>query len=123
MGDRALVIFKHQDNYSPVTYLHWHGSDVPQLLWNTREWMVGRENDLDYTAARFVGVCHRHIDGNCSLGIWNLPSDFKHTEKYLEEMSQGNAGVIIVDVSTWEFEQYGGYELEPVAPLPSRDFR
>jgi hypothetical protein len=136
MGDRALVIFKElvavgansalassglstvkKDSYSPVIYLHSHGYAVPELLSDTRQVMVGREGDVEYTAARFVGVCHKIITGNLSLGIWNLPSDFKQTKKYLEEMSHGDAGVIIVNINTWKFKQYGGYKLEQLAPL------
>jgi len=79
MGDRALVVFKDptqvdkDDRYSPVTYLHWGGDKVPELLKKTKEIMEGRGLDINYTPARFIGVCHILMEGNLSLGTWNLP--------------------------------------------------
>lgn len=77
MGDRALVVFMDPDTneLSPVTYLHWSGSAVPELIESLRTFMAGREGDLSYTAARFVGLCHDRLKGsNTSLGIYPPPA-------------------------------------------------
>jgi len=122
MGDQALIVFqeeiKHvgQDeanakiDYSPVIYLHNDGYRVPDLLQQTRTCMESRGVDLNYAAARFIGVCHLAIGSNLSLGVFNLPQGFsKFTVKELKDYSHGNAGLIVVDLNTWEFKQYGQY--------------
>jgi hypothetical protein len=69
MGDRASVIFFDKVQVSPVIYLHWHGSRVPDWIEELRCLMAERLWDAPYAAARFVGVCHNHIPGNLSLAI------------------------------------------------------
>jgi len=123
MGDRALVVFKEtselvgKTEYSPVIYLHWNGEDVPGLLQKTKKVMEGREHDLSYTSARFIGVCNNYLEGNLSLGMWNLPSNFNQwTKKEKIKYGHGDAGLIVVDINTWLFEQYGGgYKLKQIA--------
>lgn len=122
MGDRALVVFKDptvedkDDRYSPVTYLHWGGERVPELLKETKQIMESRGVDINYTPARFIGVCHSEMEGNLSLGTWNLPQGFdKWNKTQLIDYSHGDAGLIVVDINTWKFEQYGGsYELKQI---------
>jgi len=115
MGDRALIIFKQgnkiaETSYSPVVYLHWGGSDVPELLRKTRTLMESRGPDLDYTAARFVGICNESMKGNLSLGLWSLPVGFgSWSKKKKEDYSHGDAGIVVVDVDTWKFKQFGAY--------------
>ena len=120
MGDRALVIFKDRNGeYSPVTYLHWSGYAVPTLLAEHKKLMDGRFGDLSYATARFIGICHEHVDGNTSLGCWSLEEgDVKGLkaceETFCEGYSHGDAGVFIVDVGDMTWKQYGGYEPETV---------
>jgi hypothetical protein len=54
MGDRALVIFTDGKEVSPVIYLHWHGSRVPELLAQLKLLMASRGADASYAAARFT---------------------------------------------------------------------
>ena len=58
MGNRALVIFTDGDRVSPVVYLHWCGDKVPAWLDDLKQLMHGREGDVDYSCARFIGLCH-----------------------------------------------------------------
>ena len=125
MGDKALVIFTNKNEVSPVCYLHWHGDAVPQLLKETKELMETRRGDIEYGAARFLGIVHSKMpNDNLSLGVWNAQADlqnavrnsfsdqpdFKATAiEELVEYSHGDAGVIIVDVSDYSWKAYGGY--------------
>lgn len=106
MGDRALVMFHNGTDVSPVVYLHWNGSDVGSLLAATRVRMVGREGDVGYTTARFVGLAHERIPGNLSLGI--MPGPATLADAYDVE-SHGDAGVFLVDCRTWRRKAWGGY--------------
>lgn len=108
MGDRALVQFTDGvEGFSPVIYLHWNGSEVGEWLRELRDLMRGRNLDLAYTAARFVGICHAHIKGNVSLGMWN------QEEKLTPSQTHGDFGCVVVDIRTWQAECFGGYGLTP----------
>jgi hypothetical protein len=119
MGDRALVIFEDADEVSPVVYLHWSGSRVPALLEQLKERMRGREGDVSYAAARFVGLCHEALPGNLSLGVWNIPVDTLvavksrgldgRADKELAGYSHGDAGVVVVNANDFTWQAYGGY--------------
>ena len=122
MGDRALVIFEHNGDVSPVVYLHWSGNRVPAILQTLKERMCDREGDVSYATARFIGICHEAIDGNLSLGVWNLPVETlvavntrglsSEADKELADYSHGDAGVVVVDAKDFSFEAYGGYLAE-----------
>jgi hypothetical protein len=120
MGNRAIVIFHDQHVISPTVYLHWHGSDVPELLRDLAEYMTGRHGDAEYAAARFVGLCHQRIGGNLSLGIMcnALTRADLANESVLTALSPGNAGVVIVDTGDFTWTAYGGYLAEP-QPAPA----
>ena len=133
MGDRALIVFTEQETidgekvtrFSPVTYLHNAGYEVTTLLEKTREVMEGRGADISYAPARFIGVCHEHIGGNLSLGVWNLPDDFEHWDTKRNankkiDYSHGDHGLIIVDVETWKFKQYGQFPGCDLKQLPTK---
>lgn len=115
MGDRALIIFKDKTEVSPVVYLHWMGSEVPELLKEHKKLMTGREDDLSYAAARFVGICHaKNADSNTGLGMFNLPEDkikavLEGDAKVLDDYSHGDAGVVVVDAVDFSWKAYGGY--------------
>lgn len=109
MGDRALVIFKSNGEYSPVAYLHWGGEAVPAYIEDLKILMDIRTNDCEYAYARFLGICHTANVSNISLGGWNLPKDFEGTPEYLERMSHGDAGVIIVNCEDFSWKAFGGY--------------
>lgn len=109
MGDRALVQFVSKDKngkpveFSPAVYLHWHGGRVPEFIRECAALMQGREGDVEYSAARFVGICHGAIAGNLSLGIQRAQRVLTKSD------SQGDAGCFIVDCGSWQVEAFGGY--------------
>lgn len=117
MGDRAVIIFhdKGRQRYSPTIYLHWAGHRVGELVAKLKERMADRLNDVDYAAARFVGLAHESIEGALSLGIWDKPTDFEDEPEYLTAFSHGDAGTFLVDVSTWDVRTFGGYGLTEAA--------
>jgi hypothetical protein len=111
MGNRACVIFFDHNRVSPTVYLHWHGDAVPRWLDQLKATMHGRFSDAAYAAARFVGICHAHIEGNLSLGIWSNAlslADLRRTDE-MEAESPGNAGIVVVDTSDFSWRAYGGY--------------
>ncbi|MEL6679466.1 MAG: hypothetical protein AAFQ51_12225 [Pseudomonadota bacterium] len=114
MGDRAFIVFYNATDVSPTVYFHWNGHDVPEWLEELKQVMSGREGDLSYAAARFVGVANSHIDGNLSLGIWNTSTEIKRAilndnDELLREYSHGDAGVILVNVADFSWRAVGGY--------------
>jgi hypothetical protein len=111
MGNRACVIFFDHNRVSPTVYLHWHGDAVPRWLDQLKATMHGRFGDAAYAAARFVGICHAHIQGNLSLGIWSNGlslADLRRTDE-MEAESPGNAGIVVVDTSDFSWKADGGY--------------
>jgi hypothetical protein len=108
MGDRALIVFtdKSKEDCSPVIYLHSDGYKVGDWIAELKTLMQGREGDVSYAAARFVGICHSHIPGNTSLGMWDGGEDVIKDPK---GSGHGDHGVIIVNASDFTFEQFGAY--------------
>lgn len=111
MGNRALVVFHDGEDVSPVIYLHWGGSTVKDRLRECRELMRGRDGDVPYAAARFVGLCHAaDPKSNLSLGIWNVPGKGRSAESRLRGIeSHGDAGVFEVDVRDWTVKNRDGH--------------
>lgn len=111
MGDRAIVVFHDENTVSPMVYLHWFGETVPEYLAMLKDRMVGRFNDASYAAARFIGMYHERIDGNCSLGVFS--SDLDHANvndaAKLEKYSHGDAGLVVVDTKDFTWKAYHGY--------------
>ena len=113
MGDRALVILKARGEYSPVLYLHRHAPQVRNYITRLREVMESRGADVNYAFARLLGIVHNDIDGNLSLGCWNLPPDFSETDaKALRDMSHGDGGIYVVDLTDYGIATYAGYGLD-----------
>lgn len=128
MGDRVLIVFKRQTpaEVSPVVYIHWGGEAAPKLLEKHKEYMIGRYGDVEYAAARFVGLAHQEDpNNNRSLGMWNVPkaledaiivgvflvpqNDKDAAEAEITAASHGDGGVVVVDVDSYEWKAYGGY--------------
>ena len=109
MGDRAHVVFTDGESHSPAVYLHWHGAleTVKGLLELAADRM--RTGDLSYSCARFIGVCHEQIEGNLSLGVWNLGAGFKDLtpDQLVDFKHYGeDNGLYIVNVKTWDVVNY-----------------
>jgi hypothetical protein len=114
MGHRACIVFFDRYRVSPTVYLHWHGDAVPAWLGQLQEIMTGRSGDAFYAAARFVGICHAHIEGNLSLGIESndLSLASLRDETRMRDESPGNAGLVVVDTNDFRWKAYGGYLAE-----------
>ncbi len=105
MGDRAIIIVHNEESqdYGPTIYLHWDGSHLPALLKEWWTYMDGRRGDVEYGAARLIGLAHVMIDGNLSLGVWNITADTYASamrQSRGAEYSHGDAGTIHVDAET-----------------------
>lgn len=102
MGSRALVQFVDSDNeFSPVCYLHWDGGRVREFIEECSVLMESRGEDVFYAFARFVGICHTHIEGNMSLGVDNIDHVLTVEDSY------GDHGCFVVHCGTWEIKQFG----------------
>lgn len=111
MGNRACIVFFDHQRVSPTVYLHWHGDYVPRWLDHLKVIMKDREGDASYAAARFVGLCHAHIAGNLSLGIFSNTLSLANLRdaNLMADESPGNAGVVVVDTTDFTWKAYGGY--------------
>lgn len=123
MGDRALTIITDSTGESsPVIYTHWAGTYIPERIKELATLMATHKGDLNYAAARFVGINHAHNVDALSLGMWNTPdkiqdavadlvlSDEKEeAAKTLKDYSHGDAGVIIVNCDDFTWQAFGGY--------------
>lgn len=111
MGNRAIVVFKgkfNNEGVQPAIYLHWGGSQVRSLLLKTNQVMIGRDNDAQYSAARFCQTAAAEVGGNLSIGLTTVNLDSPG------DSSHGDAGVFVVDVSkrVWQVENHDGSECE-----------
>lgn len=115
MENHAAIVFTDGKQVSPGVYLHGAGLSVPALLEKHRELMANRVGELDYAAARFVGVCHDQIEGNLRLGIWNTPENVRKAivadkaDSVMGEYTHGYAGVVVVNVNDFSWKEYDGY--------------
>lgn len=113
MGDRALIVLKDEQNFSPVAYLHWHAPQVQNYINRLREVVQSRGADLNYAFARLSGIIHNDIDGNLSFGVWNLPADFDGSDDRMKDMSHGDGGVYLVDINDdYSIKCVGGYGID-----------
>lgn len=119
MGDRVTIVLTDGVEVSPSIYLHWGGEGVETLLQSLKGLMEGREADLDYSAARLVGLCHENTPGNLSLGIWNTGPELSDAilktgdPEVLENASPGDAGLVVVNLKGYRWRAFGGYLAEP----------
>lgn len=117
MGNRASVVFFDAHSVSPTVYVHWSGDAVPAWLGELKVRMTGRFSDASYAAARFTGICHDHIEGNLSLGLFS--NAFCHADlqnaAQMESASPGNAGLVVVDTRDFSWKAYGGHLTESLS--------
>jgi len=113
MGDRVLVTFTDGEDFSPFVYMHWHGEEAADMIRKAQKHM--RIGDYSYAAARFCGFCHVQLKSATrgrvavlGLGLLNGPQSTPTAEEWAE-LSHGDAGIYVVNVSTGEVGAYGGY--------------
>jgi hypothetical protein len=103
MGDRAIIVVKGKDGYTPGVYLHWGGSHVVELLRDAQGRM--RQGDSSYAIARICGVAHEGTPGVLGLGIIPGPTEGDTWESY----TQGDSGVAVVEINTGRVTFHAGY--------------
>ncbi len=104
-----MVVFKDKD-YMPVgVYVHWHGDAMPSALEKAGPGL--RTGDASYASARFCAWLGAEIKGPLGLGLMPGPTAEDEAEGF-KGYSQGDAGVLIVDVMTGEVTPYAGYLVE-----------
>jgi len=103
MGDRVLVSFKSGEDVSPTIYMHSHGGEAADWIKEAQPLM--RKDDPSYAAARFAGFCASKIPGTSGIGL----IDAIDLSADLRDITHGDAGVYVVDVSTGKVEAGGGY--------------
>lgn len=116
MGDRGIVVMRKGEDYSPGVYVHWSGGKLLAYLQEAAPSM--RQGDPLYAAARFCGIVHGKIPGCLPLGLLDAPSAEDVAEGFTR-YSQGDAGVVVLDVGSGEVRCYAGYLTEEpsIAPL------
>ena len=105
MGDRVLFqVVRGADEFGPVIYCHWSGARAPEIVRQLAFRMSGRRGDIDYITARLVQECTAaDPDGALSFGVSNAPA------RLTAEDSHGDAGVVLIDCTTFKCECLGGY--------------
>ena len=107
MGDRVLfqVVRKGTEDFGPVVYGHWSGSDAPRIVSALADRMAARPGDVEYATARLVQECVAlYPDGNTGFGVWSA------TARLTEENTHGDAGVVLIDCADgFKCECLGGY--------------
>lgn len=107
MGDRVLfqVVSVDRQQYSPVLYCHWSGSEVNTILERLAKRMKGRSDDVEYVAARLVQEAINGDEGQLSFGIRNAQGILTAAD------SHGDAGVVlmIADPQGIRIQCFGGY--------------
>lgn len=110
MGDRAKVQIttyhgRGQREVSPTIYLHWDGNRVMEIA--AELWDKCRGEDVDYLAARFVGIACRVSGGDRrGVGIFSADKLLTHAD------SPGDNGVFVIDVTEepWKVTVMDGYD-------------
>ncbi len=109
MGDRGVIVVKQEDEVAAAAvYVQWSGDRLIELLTAAIPRM--RRWDASYSVARLVGVLHESIEGNTGLGLVEPPRDLEPAT--LEDLSDGDAGVIVYDCGTGLATYHGGYLCE-----------
>jgi hypothetical protein len=118
MGNRAIIAFEesHEHQIQPFgVYLHWSGG--PESIWAflevLNERMVGRGDDIQYAAARFVEIIGRFIGGNTSIGLTGFDAQEQsaiHGRKSVEDISHGDNGVYVIGYTDKAYKIIGHWD-------------
>lgn len=107
MGDRVLFVCHRGGDYiSPAVYGHWIGHEALELLVAAAPTM--RKDDSGYAAARLCGhLCAESPKDALGVGLHKAPENLEPAT--LQKFSHGDAGVVVIDVSSGKWECFGGY--------------
>ena len=117
MGDRVLIQIVSTDRkeFSPVAYGHWCGDHTPEIVARLKARMLpGRPGDVAYTFARVIQEMTAGDTGALSFGAWNEPAILTAAD------SHGDAGVVLIDATTFRCKCLGGYLIAGRDGLPKR---
>jgi hypothetical protein len=105
MGDRVLFqVVQGPAVFGPVVYCHWSGARAPEIARKLAARMASRPGDIDYATARLVQECTAgDPEGALSFGVSNALA------RLTEEDSHGDAGVVLIDCTSFKCECLGGY--------------
>lgn len=115
MGDRVIIFVTDGDDLSPAIYCHWLGDRAIDCIREAAPNM--RKSDVSYAAARLISYLGNYIDGPLSLGVWNVQAPPKIDINSLKSHSHGDAGVVLVNITTGEITVGGGYLENPQEKL------
>lgn len=118
MGNRAVIIVTNGRYWSPTIYLHWNGSEVPEILSNAVNRI--RMGDVSCSCARIIGTAHEMIKGSFYLGVnsndWseratelrehNIRARWEPSCEDLDDVDPGDNGIFIFDCNTGSLTQY-----------------
>mgnify|MGYP001559088044 CR=1 FL=1 len=128
MGNRAVVIFKHEKTLSPAVYLHWNGGleSILAFLQEMDRRKIRGGSNMDYQVARFIHVCCDFFDlagaTGLSVGTFNAPKSL--TPASLKAICPGDNGVFVIERSgTCKITQYvdGKMFINPISRLSAAD--
>jgi hypothetical protein len=105
MGERAVIILKKGNEFSPGLYSHWGGMHIADYIERLREIATPRPQIpgraqiirpfyIGDAFARLVVIAH--LDRGAS--VENLPKDFKGTPEELAGLSPDDSGTHLVDL-------------------------
>jgi hypothetical protein len=91
--------------FGPVVYGHWCGSDAPAIVRRLAQRMKDRGSDTQYASARLVQeTIAAGSDDSLGVGMWNAEATLT-----LED-SHGDAGCILIDCAKrFHCHCIGGY--------------
>jgi hypothetical protein len=108
VGDRAVFVCRDETGYySPGIYIHLGGSQALDYLLQAAPKMPA--DDVSYAAARLCGVLHQIISGSDYLALLPPPEVDTQDKVDWDQYSHGDAGVVIVNVSSGTAECVAGY--------------
>lgn len=124
MGDRVLFVVTDNQGTIPEAsiYGHWSGERAMRCARELAEYMADRPGDVSYASARMAGILHVGVKGPLSVGLMPAPASLDPDT--LRNESHGDAGVILINCSTWKAQGFGGYwdkygEVDLSGPLPN----
>lgn len=110
MGDRVLFqvvrgTMRGAGDFGPVVYCHWSGARAPEIVRKLAARMLLHSPDpRPDAAARLVQECTApDPDGALSFGVSNAEA------RLTEDDSHGDAGIVLIDCSTFKCVCLGGY--------------
>jgi len=78
MGDRANIKFKFSNKKSIYLYTHWHGSELPHMLWRALAKLERWEDDSYLCRMVFSEMIKDNLNESTGFGISPFMNDNEH---------------------------------------------